>query len=286
MRLEGVGRRYGVRGPWVLRDVDLELTGPALLRVDGANGTGKSTVLRIVAGLDRPTAGRVLGRPRRTAYVPERFPPALPFDAHGYLVHLGRVHGLRGAVAGRRAAEWLERFGIGGYARTPLSRLSKGTSQKVAVAQALLAEPELLVLDEAWTGLDGAARGTLDDAVRARVAAGGTVVFVDHDPLRLAGEASAVHRVEQGRLAAVPAQVTAAVAGPDPEARVIVEAVGAGEPPALPGGPRAGYGTAGPGRVRIAVPAGESDAVLRALLGADPAWHIRSVRPEDDGSGS
>lgn len=287
MRLEGVGRRYGVRGPWVLRDVDLELTGPALLRVDGANGTGKSTVLRIVAGLDRPTAGRVLGRPGRTAYVPERFPPALPFDAYGYLVHLGRVHGLRGAVAGRRAAQWLERFGIGGYARTPLSRLSKGTGQKVAVAQALLAEPELLVLDEAWTGLDRAARGTLDDAVRARVAAGGTVVFVDHDPGRLAGEASAVRRVEQGRLVAVPVAAVAAVAaGPAPGARVVVEAVGAGEPPALPGGLRAVYGTAGPGRVRIVAPAGESDAVLRALLGADPAWHIRSVRPEAYGSGS
>jgi ABC-type multidrug transport system ATPase subunit len=277
MRLERVGRRYASRGPWVLRDVNLELAGPALLRVDGANGTGKSTFLRIVAGLDRPTAGRVLGRPRRRAYVPERFPPALPFDARGYLVHLGRVHGLRGGAAGRRADEWLERFGIGGYARTPLDQLSKGTSQKVAVAQALLAEPELLVLDEAWTGLDQAARGVLDDAVRSRVAGGGTVVFVDHDPRRLAGEASSVHRFDgQGRLAAVegPAAVVP---------RVTVEAAGAGEPPALPAGLRAlaVYEEAGPGLVRIGVPADESDAVLRALLAADPAWHIRSVRPED-----
>jgi ABC-type multidrug transport system ATPase subunit len=66
--------------------------------------------------------------------------------------------------------------------------MSKGMSQKMAIAQALLLpSPGLLVLDEAWTGLDQAARGALDDAVADRVAAGGTVLFVDHDPARLAG---------------------------------------------------------------------------------------------------
>jgi energy-coupling factor transporter ATP-binding protein EcfA2 len=59
--------------------------------------------------------------------------------------------------------------------------------QKMAIAQALLPAPGLLVLDEAWTGLDTAARGALDAAVTERVAAGGTVLFVDHDPARLAG---------------------------------------------------------------------------------------------------
>ncbi|MCZ0981681.1 hypothetical protein O1L60_29785 [Streptomyces diastatochromogenes] len=68
-----------------------------------------------------------------------------------------------------------------------MTELSKGTSQKVAVAQALLADPALLVLDEAWTGLDTGARTELDTAVRERLAAGATVVFVDHDPRRLEG---------------------------------------------------------------------------------------------------
>ncbi|MCZ4103603.1 ATP-binding cassette domain-containing protein, partial [Streptomyces sp. H39-C1] len=175
MRLERVGRRYGLGGPWVLRDVDLDVPPGSLLRVQGANGSGKSTLLRIVAGVDRPSTGRITGRPA-TAYVPERFPPALPFDAHGYLVHLGAIHGLRRTTAGRRAGEWLERFGAAGHARTPMDELSKGTAQKIAVVQALLAEPRLLVLDEAWTGLDEAARTVLDDAVRERVAAGGAVV--------------------------------------------------------------------------------------------------------------
>lgn len=208
MRLEGVGRRYGPRGPWVLRGVGLDLPAGTLARVTGANGTGKSTLLRLLAGVDAPSAGRVSARPPRTAYVPERFPAALPLTATGYLVHLGRIQGLTGRAAATRAGEWLARFDAAAHAHTPLAELSKGTSQKVAVAQALLADPDLLVLDEAWTGLDTAARTELDRAVRERVAAGGRVVFVDHDPRRLAGEATAEYRVAEGGVRAREHAVT------------------------------------------------------------------------------
>ncbi|MEV0372207.1 ABC transporter ATP-binding protein [Streptomyces sp. NPDC050636] len=282
MRLDGVGRRYGVAGPWVLRDVHLEVPARALLRVEGINGSGKSTLLRLFAGIDRPSAGQITGRPR-TAYVPERFPGALPFTAVEYLTHLGRVHGLRGPEPARRATEWLERFGAAGHARTPLAELSKGTSQKVAVAQALLAEPELLVLDEAWTGLDHGAREVLDRAVAERVADGGTVVFVDHDPRRLEGAADARYRVVDGRLLAEESRTAsgaAVAAGP----RVVIEAERApgsvperppGSGPDLPGAPDI---AAGPdGTTRLTVPAVHSDALLRVLLTARPPWHIRSV---------
>ncbi|MFF4698318.1 ABC transporter ATP-binding protein [Streptomyces chattanoogensis] len=281
MRLDGVGRRYGVRGPWVLRDVRLEVPARALVRIEGTNGSGKSTLLRLFAGIDRPTTGRITGRPR-TAYVPERFPAALPFTAVGYLTHLGRIHGLSGPEAARRAADWLDRFGAAGHGSTPLAKLSKGTSQKVAVAQALLAEPGLLVLDEAWTGLDQGAREVLDRAVAERLADGGTVVFVDHDPRRLAGAADARYRVADGRL--VPeergrAEETAAVTGP----RVIIEVEGAPgavprpahAAPHLPGRPDIAPGP--DGALRLTVAAAHSDALLRALLTARPPWHIRSV---------
>ncbi|MEU9111611.1 ABC transporter ATP-binding protein [Streptomyces sp. NPDC048483] len=297
MRFDGVGRRYGVRGPWVLRDVQLEVPARRLVRIEGTNGSGKSTLLRLLAGIDRPTTGRITGRPR-AAYVPERFPVALPFTAGGYLTHLGRIHGLRGPEAARRADAWLDRFGAAGHGITPLAQLSKGTSQKVAVAQALLAEPELLVLDEAWTGLDQAARDVLDRAVAERVADGGTVVFVDHDPRRLAGAADARYRVADGRLVAAErgrAEETAAAAGP----RVVIEAEGppgsvpqAGAGPAtgapeLPGRPAMAPGP--DGTTRLTVAAAHSDALLRALLTARPPWHIRSVtatpRPEAQQTG-
>ncbi|MCT2590851.1 ATP-binding cassette domain-containing protein [Streptomyces sp. N2-109] len=287
MRLRDVGRRYGPRGPWVLRGVDVELPGAALLRVVGGNGTGKSTLLRLLAGIDAPSAGRITGRPRPAAYVPERFPAALPFSAAGYLTHLARVQGLRRGAAKRAAEEWLERLGAGGYARTPMTDLSKGGSQKVAVAQALLAEPELLVLDEAWTGLDSAARAELDRAVAERVAAGGTVVFVDHDPRRLAGAAHGLLRVAGGRVEASALNGPGCGEGTEPvplgpSAVVTVSgpagaSLPAGLPAGLPGGPGS---TPGPGgTLRLTVAAPYSDALLRALLAARPPWHIHAVEP-------
>ncbi|MFB7104312.1 ATP-binding cassette domain-containing protein [Streptomyces hydrogenans] len=302
VRLAGVGRRYGPRGPWVLRGVDLELPPGRLVRAVGPNGTGKSTLLRLVAGVDAPAEGRITGRPPRTAYVPERFPPALPFTAHGYLVHLARLQGLRTGAARARAGEWLERFGAGGYAGTALAGLSKGTAQKVAVAQALLAEPGLLVLDEAWTGLDTGARAALDDAVRERVAAGATVLFVDHDPRRLAGEAHTTLRVEAGRVRpappGAPASVPVRVDGPGvpplpggatpvgagtrfrvdgaPSAPVRVVASGVLPlPDPLPGGATA---AAAGGGTLFRVDGAASDELLRVLLAA--SWHVHRVEPE------
>lgn len=271
-----MGHRYG--GRWVLRGVDLTLPARALVRVEGANGTGKSTLLRLLAGIDTPAEGRITGRRARTAYVPERFPATLPLTAAGYLVHLGRVHGLRTAEAKERAGQWLTRFGAGDHARTPLAALSKGTSQKVAVAQALMAAPDMLVLDEAWTGLDTAARAELDRAVAERAAAGATVVFVDHDPRRLAGAAALTLRTEGGGVRRVCAPV--APATPPGGPRVLVEAAGppgAPLPRDLPGDP---VEDRAPGTVRLTVPAPYSDALLAALLAARPPWHIRQVTAE------
>ncbi|MYW48080.1 ATP-binding cassette domain-containing protein, partial [Streptomyces sp. SID486] len=276
LRLTAVGRRYGLRGPWVLRGVDLVIAPGTLTRLEGANGTGKSTLLRLLARLDAPTEGRIGGRPR-TAYVPERFPSALPFTAAGYLTHLGAVHGLPRAVAARRAAGLLERFGAGAYAGTPMARLSKGSSQKVAVAQALIGDPELLVLDEAWTGLDAAARDELERAVAERTAAGGAVVFVDHDPRRLAGAPDATYTVLDGGLrprgdagSPPPAgPVTRVVVTGPPDGRLPLEAVRIAV--------RAEE--TAPGRHRLTVPASHSDVLLRALLTARPSWHVECVEP-------
>ncbi|MHA6760414.1 ATP-binding cassette domain-containing protein [Streptacidiphilus sp. PAMC 29251] len=205
MRLDGIAMRYGLHDPWVLRGVSLDVPAGRLIRAQGGNGGGKSTLLRLVAGVCAPTRGSVRDRPAHRAYVPERFPAALPFTAHDYLCHLGRIHGLRGAESARRAGQLLERFGAAAFARTPLAELSKGTCQKVAVAQALLGEPELLVLDEAWTGLDQDARAELDAAVDERLEQGCTVLFVDHDPTRLATRPALRWQVGDGGVAVTDA---------------------------------------------------------------------------------
>ncbi|MDX3412548.1 ATP-binding cassette domain-containing protein, partial [Streptomyces sp. ME02-6977A] len=196
-----------------------------------------------------------------------------------YLTHLGTVHGLSRRAAARAAGHWLERLGAAGYADTRLSRLSKGSSQKVAVAQALLAEPELLVLDEAWTGLDADARGELERAVAERTAVGGAVVFVDHDPRRLAGVPDAVYAVRDGSLhrRTGPAPVSA---GP----RVVVRVQGpAGAVlPADVHRTAASAEETGPGSHTLTVPASHSDVLLRTLLTARPPWHVVSVHAPEE----
>ena len=210
MRLQAVGKRYGLRQPWVVRDVSADLAAGRLIRVSGRNGSGKSTLLRVVAGVSRPSAGKVTGRPH-AGYVPERFPGGLPFTGREYLLHLARIHGLAGGAGARAVGEWIDRLGAASYADQPVRSMSKGMCQKMAIAQALLPSPGLLVLDEAWTGLDQAARGTLDDAVTERVTDGGTVLFVDHDPARLAGR-------EEERWQFSDAGRVTILAGPAPQA--------------------------------------------------------------------
>lgn len=293
MRLDAVGKRYGLRQPWIVRNVSLDLAAGRLIRLEGRNGSGKSTLLRVLAGACLPSAGKVTGRPR-TGYVPERFPPGLPFSPHDYLTHLGRVHGLQGPALAARIDECLEQLGAAGYAGVPMRTLSKGMSQKVAVAQALLPRPGLLVLDEAWTGLDTVARDVLDQEVAARVADGGTVVFVDHDPARLAGLVTERWLVTDRQVR--PAEVAPADdlpgAAPDvvPGPAVVIEVSGAAGPDStgvlgLPGvlSVQAGEVT---GDLVITAAAGASDGVLRVLLGAASSAHVRAVRPADEpGSG-
>lgn len=289
MRLESVGKRYGLRQPWVVRNVSQEVAAGRLIRLEGPNGSGKSTLLRMMAGALLPSAGRVTGRPR-AAYVPERFPGALAFSAREYLFHLGRIHGLSEPRLSAAVAEWLDRLGATEYAAAPLRTLSKGMCQKVAIAQALLSCPDLLVLDEAWTGLDQAARGALDEAVGERVAQGGTVLFVDHDPARLASQVDERWQLAGGAVRYLPG---AAAGGQTPpgvaESAVIVELTGLEAGSLAQLGGLDGVLSVWPDRVaddeparrlelvRLTIAEADSDAVLRRLLGWDGV-HVIEVR--------
>jgi ABC-2 type transport system ATP-binding protein len=137
VRLEAVGKRYGLRQPWNVKDVTTAVAAGKLIRLEGPNGSGKSTLLRIAAGVMVPSAGRVSGRPA-AGYVPEQFPGSLVFPAREYLLHMARIHGLSGAAVPAAVDDWLERLGAADYAGAPLRTLSKGMCQKVAIAQALL----------------------------------------------------------------------------------------------------------------------------------------------------
>ncbi|SBV29540.1 ATP-binding cassette domain-containing protein [Micromonospora krabiensis] len=180
MRLEDVWLRYRRRGPWVLRGVDVRIGAGEVAVVLGRNGVGKSTLLQVAAGVLRPDRGRVVDRPAPVGWVPERFPADQPFTVAHYLTAMGRMAGLSSSGADRAVDAWTERLGLGRFRRVRLPELSKGTAQKVGLAQALLRPPGLLVLDEPWEGLDAAARELVPALIDEVRAGGGAVLVSDH----------------------------------------------------------------------------------------------------------
>jgi heme exporter protein A len=181
IELAGVGRAYGERV--VLRDVNLSVPAGATLAVFGANGAGKTTLLRMLAGLLRAQAGtvRVLGKtlPREAYAVRGRIgllghEPMLYRDLsiRQNLEFHARMHG----IARSRIDELLEAVGMRSRAQEPVRSLSRGMTQRVAVARTVLHEPDLLLLDEPYANLDPGAA-----AVVAPLLARGTRVLISHD---------------------------------------------------------------------------------------------------------
>lgn len=170
LALDGIGKRFG--RTWALRDVSLDLSAGQWVGLVGPNGSGKTTLLDVTSGLARPTEGRVLidGRPvaedrvglkERVAYVGHR--PGLYDDltVRENLVFTGRVHGLDKAEAGRRAETLADRMGLASRLLDRVQDLSRGLAQRAALARALVPDPDVVLLDEPFTGLDVDARDRL-----------------------------------------------------------------------------------------------------------------------------
>jgi heme exporter protein A len=206
LRLEGLTRHYGERE--ALSDVSLSLAEGHTLVVFGPNGAGKTTLLRVLATLLRPHAGsvRVLGSslPDEGWAVRGRVgllghEPLLyrELTARENLRFHARLHG----VEDERVTELLESLAISARAAEPLRTLSRGMVQRVAVARAVLHDPELLLLDEPYSNLDPAAVELVAPLIGAGAGPGDgrTRVICSHDPARGLAEADLVLGLRAGR---------------------------------------------------------------------------------------
>jgi len=153
LALRGVGKRIGRR--WLLRGVDLDLQPGESLALVGENGAGKSTLVRMIAGVEGTDEGTVEAR-GRIGYCPQE-PGLLDLlTADEHLVFFGRGLGLDAAEARERGRMLLGEFGFRGPQLQVVSKhLSGGSRQKLNLTLALLGDPDLLLLDEPYTGFDG-----------------------------------------------------------------------------------------------------------------------------------
>jgi zinc transport system ATP-binding protein len=185
------------QGPPVLRDADLAVGQGEFVAVAGPNGGGKTTLVRVALGLERPTRGEALlfdepaqrfGRREALGYLAQR--AQLGLDAPATVrevVTAGRLPraGLVGRLGGsdrKRVSDAIERVGLTGVADRPLQRLSGGQQQRAFIAKALSADPELLVLDEPTTGVDVEAQEALAALLeRLHRDLDVTILYVSHE---------------------------------------------------------------------------------------------------------
>lgn len=154
----------------------------------GPNGAGKTTAMRTIFLLLKPDRGIVTwdGEPigaddlHKFGYMPEQRGLYPKMRAADQLAYLGRLHGMSSSAARESAMSWLERFGLGERSGDPIESLSHGNQQRVQLAAALVHDPELLVLDEPFSGLDPIAVETMSDVLREQARAGKAVVFSSH----------------------------------------------------------------------------------------------------------
>jgi len=199
--------------------------GPGVLGLLGPNGAGKSTLMRIVATVTRPTAGRVLWQGEDVArhprelrrvlgYLPQDFGVYPNLSAREFLAYLAAVKGLPARRTRARVDELLELVNLTAAGRRPLSSFSGGMRQRVGIAQALLNDPQLLIVDEPTVGLDPEERmrfrGLLSDLAGERV-----VILSTHIVSDVEAVATEIAIIDQGRMIAqgTPEELLRAVEG-------------------------------------------------------------------------
>ncbi|CAG5087827.1 ABC transporter-related protein [Thermobacillus xylanilyticus] len=179
IELRNVGKWYAAGRP-VVQQVDLAVYRGQGLAIRGRNGSGKTTLLKLIAGITRPSAGAVRRAPELTVgYAPERFPP-VRFRAEEYLAHLGRIRRIPKPELERRIQELMDLFQL--HAAGPITHFSKGMTQKVNLMQAVLARPDVLVLDEPLSGLDADSQADFARLLVKFKQEGAAIVMTGHEP--------------------------------------------------------------------------------------------------------
>jgi ABC-2 type transport system ATP-binding protein len=186
LEISDLAKRYG---PVVALDgASFTATPGRIVGFLGPNGAGKTTTMRCIFGLARPDRGDVrwqgvtVDRDARLrfGYMPEQRGLYPRMRVLEQLSYFAQQHGMSGKAANAASSRWLERMGLADRAKSKLEELAHGNQQRIQLATALVHDPELLVLDEPFSGLDPIGIATMTEVIRERAAAGVGVIFSSH----------------------------------------------------------------------------------------------------------
>lgn len=282
LELDGVSKRYGE--VVALDRMSLRVEPGEVFGFVGSNGAGKTTAMRIALGVLLADSGQVLwdGRPltaetrRRFGYMPEERGLYPRMRVGEQLVYLARLHGLTEPVAISRMHEWTERLGVSGRLDDDVQKLSLGNQQRVQLAAALVHDPDALVLDEPFSGLDPVAVDVMSEVLHEQAGQGAPVIFSSHQLDLVERLCDRVGIVKAGRLVACGTVDQLRGAGPE---QVVVD---------VPTATSRWYANlsgievveVSGSRVVLTLPAGADDQlVLQAALSAGPVREFARRRP-------
>ncbi|GAA3390763.1 ABC transporter ATP-binding protein [Cryptosporangium minutisporangium] len=278
LQFDGTTKRYGE--VLALDDLSFEVRPGEIFGFVGSNGAGKTTAMRIALGVLSADAGTVRwrGEPitlemaRRIGYMPEERGLYPKMSVADQLEYLARLHGMSRADARAATVEWTDRLGLTERRRSEVGALSLGNQQRVQLAAALLHGPELLVLDEPFSGLDPVAVDVMSSVLAERAAAGVPVLFSSHQLDLVQRLCDRVGIIRSGRLVACDT----VDALRSTERQLTVDVRGPWDP-ALPG-VRVVHSEGTRHVLELADDVDDQD-VLRAALAAGPVTEFRPNRP-------
>lgn len=205
VEIKGLTKTFGQK--LAVSDLDLVIEQGKLVGLIGPNGAGKTTSIRLLMSIIFPDRGdiRVLGRASaieskdRIGYLPEERGVYKKMRAGAFLAYMARLKGVDGAGLEAKVKTWLERVGLGDCVRKKLEEMSKGMQQKVQFVASIIHEPDLIVLDEPFSGLDPVnarlVRSLMDEQHRA----GRTIIFSTHQMSQAQALCDRVVMIHQGR---------------------------------------------------------------------------------------
>lgn len=208
LEIKSVSKQYR-RGAWGVQDVSLRLT-PGVIGLLGPNGAGKTTLMNVLATITRPSSGHILWdgldiaqKPddlrRVLGYLPQDFGVYPHLNAVEFLHYMAAIKGLAKPAARSRIESLLEVVGLTAVAQRPLGSYSGGMKQRVGIAQALLNDPQLLIVDEPTVGLDPEERNRFRQLI-ADLAGDRIIILSTHIVGDIEASATEIAILSQGRL--------------------------------------------------------------------------------------